>query len=250
VEGVSDGTEALACLESSPFDLVLTDVHMPGFDGIELLQKIHERRLSTPVVVMTAHNTPENVVRSIRDRAFTYFSKPFSASSVLDLVVSALETKTGPDDIEVLSARPHWIALRLRCKVQTAERLLQFIRELPAGLTPREQEDIAIGFRELLMNAIEHGGRSDPEQRVEIAYVRTKAAILYWVRDPGQGFSFDDLAHAATHGDPLRHIEVRTEAGMRPGGFGILMTREIADELLYNEKGNEVLLVKYLDKGR
>jgi two-component system, OmpR family, response regulator len=250
VEGVSDGKEALACLESSRFDLVLTDVHMPGFDGIELLQKIHERRLSTPVVVMTAQNTPENVVRSIRDRAFTYLSKPFSAPSVLDIVASALDNKTGPDDIEVLSARPDWIALRLRCKVQTAERLLQFIRELPTGLTPRQQEDIAIGFRELLMNAIEHGGRSDPEQRVEIAYVRTKDAILYWIRDPGQGFSFDDLPHAATPGDPLRHVEIRTEAGMRPGGFGILMTREIADELLYNEKGNEVLLVKYLGKGR
>jgi anti-sigma regulatory factor (Ser/Thr protein kinase) len=222
---------------------------MPGFDGIELLQKIHERRLSTPVVVMTAQNTPENVVRSIRDRAFTYFSKPFSAPSVLDMVVSALETKTGPDDIEILSARPNWIALRLRCKLQTGERLLQFVRELPVGLTPREQDDIAIGFRELLMNAIEHGGRSDPEQKVEIAYIRTKAAILYWVRDPGQGFSFDDLAHAATSNDPLRHIEVRTETGMRPGGFGILMTREIADELLYNEKGNEVILLKYVDKG-
>lgn len=250
VKSVLDGREALACLESSQFDLVLTDVHMPGFDGIELLQKIHERRLSTPVVVMTAQNTPENVVRSIRDQAFTYFSKPFSAPSVLEIVISALETKTGSDDIEILSARPNWIGLRLRCRVQTGERLLQFIRELPIGLTPREREDIAIGFRELLMNAIEHGGRSDPEQRVEIAYIRTKAAILYWVRDPGQGFSFDDLAHAATAGDPLRHIEVRTEAGMRPGGFGILMTREIADELLYNEKGNEVLLVKYLDKGK
>jgi CheY-like chemotaxis protein/anti-sigma regulatory factor (Ser/Thr protein kinase) len=250
VEGVSGGGEALACLESSQFDLILTDVNMPGLNGIELLQKIHERRLSTPVVVMTAQNTPENVVRSIRDRAFTYFSKPFSASAVLDIVANALETKTGPDDIEVLSARPNWIALRLRCKLATAERLLHFIRELPVGLTSPEQEDIAIGFRELLMNAIEHGGRSDPEQRVEIAYIRTKRAILYWVRDPGPGFSFDDLAHAATTDDPLRHIEVRTEAGMRPGGFGILLTREIADELLYNEKGNEVLLVKYLGKGQ
>jgi len=37
--------------------------------------------------------------------------------------------------------------------------------------------------------------------------------------------------------------------GMRPGGFGILLTRNIADDLLYNEKGNEVLLIKYLDNG-
>jgi CheY-like chemotaxis protein/anti-sigma regulatory factor (Ser/Thr protein kinase) len=249
VENASDASRALAFLESSRFDLVLTDVHMPGLDGIELLQRIHARSPSTPVVVMTSQNTPDNVVRSIRDKAFTYFSKPFSAASVLDIVESALEAKIAPDDIEVLSARPNWIALRLRCQLPTAERLLHFIRELPAGLAPQQREDIAIGFRELLMNAIEHGGRSDPEQRVEIAYIRTKAAILYWVRDPGKGFSFDDLSHAATADDPLRHIDVRTEAGMRPGGFGIFLTRQIADELIYNEKGNEVLLVKYLRQG-
>ena len=252
VESALDANQALASLESSRFDLVLTDVHMPGLDGIELLQRIHARSPATPVVVMTARKTPDNVVRSIRDRAFTYLSKPFSASSVLEMVENALEANIAPDDIEVLSARPNWIALRLRCKLNTAERLLQFIRELPAGLKPNEQEDVAIGFRELLMNAIEHGGRSDPEQRVEVAYIRTAEAILYYVRDPGQGFSFDHLPHAAvsaTLEDPLRHIQVRTETGMRPGGFGISLTREIADELIYNEKGNEVLLVKYL-RGR
>ena len=106
-----------------------------------------------------------------------------------------------------------------------------------------------MGFRELLMNAIEHGGHSDPEKKVEVAYIRIKEAILYYIRDPGQGFSFDCLPHAAvsaTPDDPFSHLEVRSEAGMRPGGFGIFMTREVADELIYSEKGNEVLLVKYV----
>ena len=42
------------------------------------------------------------------------------------------------------------------------------------------------------------------------------------------------------------HTEVREQMGLRPGGFGILMTRQLVDELLYNEAGNEVLLIKYL----
>jgi hypothetical protein len=41
-------------------------------------------------------------------------------------------------------------------------------------------------------------------------------------------------------------VEVRAEAGQRPGGFGILMTRNLVDELIYNERGNAVLFVKYL----
>ena len=45
---------------------------------------------------------------------------------------------------------------------------------------------------------------------------------------------------------PIRNVELRVEHGRRPGGFGILMARNLVDELVYNERGNEVLLVKYL----
>jgi CheY-like chemotaxis protein/anti-sigma regulatory factor (Ser/Thr protein kinase) len=249
IESAFDGNEALAKLDSGSYELVLTDVRMPGMDGLDLLAKIQERRPAMPVVVMTAQNTPENVIRAIRERAFAYFSKPFSASAVRDIVSNALESHVAQDDIEVLSARPNWVALRLRCKLRTAERLVQFIRELPVGLTVDQADDMAMGFRELLMNAIEHGGQSDPEKKVEVACVRASEAILYYIRDPGKGFSFDNLPHAAISDspeDPFHHAEVRLEAGMRPGGLGIYMTQQIADELIYSEKGNEVLLIKYL----
>ena len=58
-----------------------------------------------------------------------------------------------------------------------------------------------------------------------------------------------DLHHAAvSYADdsPAEHILYRTEHGLRPGGFGILLARKLVDELIYNEKGNEVLMVKYL----
>lgn len=252
IDSAYDGIEGLQRLASASYDLVLTDVCMPGLDGLELLTRIQKQSPSTPVVVMTAQNTPETVARSIREKAFTYFSKPFSTTSVADLVARALENPVGRDDIEILSARPNWIALRLRCKLEIADRLVQFFRELQVELTADEQADIAMAFRELLMNAIEHGGRSDPEQKVEVAYIRVSQAALYYIRDPGEGFSFDNLPHAAVSDspdDPLRHVEVRSQSGMRPGGFGILMTRQIADELIYNEKGNQVLLVKYRRPG-
>jgi hypothetical protein len=75
--------------------------------------------------------------------------------------------------------------------------------------------------------------------------------LMYRIADPGSGFRIEDLPHAAigqTSGDPIAHMQVREEKGIRPGGFGLLMVREIADELLYNEKHNEVVFVKYLDK--
>jgi hypothetical protein len=58
------------------------------------------------------------------------------------------------------------------------------------------------------------------------------------------------LQHAAISNppdDPIRHMNVREEKGLRPGGLGILMTMSLVDELLYNEAQNEVVFIKYLD---
>ena len=249
MDAAYDGLDGLARLEESePYDLVITDICMPRLDGLELLERIQRCSPSTPVVVMTAQNTPANIVRAIRDKAFTYFSKPFSPAAVVEMIGQALEAPASRDDFEVLSAAPNWISLRLRCKLEIADRLVQFFRELRVDLSAEEQSNIAMAFRELLINAIEHGGHLDPDQKVEVAYIRLSQAVLYYVRDPGEGFSFDNLAHAAVASDPLQHVEVRSQCGMRPGGFGILIMRNIADELIYNEKGNQVLLVKYLPK--
>ena len=89
-----------------------------------------------------------------------------------------------------------------------------------------------------------------PNSPVRIAYLRARRMLLYRIADPGQGFSFRDLTHAAVNNpptDPMEHASVREEKGLRPGGFGLLMTRQMVDELLYNETHNEVVFVKYLD---
>jgi CheY-like chemotaxis protein/anti-sigma regulatory factor (Ser/Thr protein kinase) len=250
IDNAYDGLEGLRLVEAAPYDLVLTDVNMPKLDGMALLERIRGTRPDTKVLVMTVANTPENVIRAIREQAFAYFSKPFTLNSVEEMVTHALaDSRFEPGDIEVLSARPNWLELRFRCKLETGDRILHFLREMHTGLPLSEEENIATAFREILFNAIEHGGGSDPAKTVTISYVRAEKAILYRVRDPGKGFSFEKLSHAAVSNpldSPLEHARVREELGLRPGGFGIFMTREIVDELIYNEAGNEALLIKYL----
>jgi CheY-like chemotaxis protein len=251
IESAYDGLVALQRVHTVPFDLVMTDVSIPGLDGMALLERINQGRPGARVVMMTEDHTPESVIHAIRERAFAYFSKPFTLTAVSDMVERALKSDPWKDDIELLTAAPHWLGLRLRCKVETADRIMQFLREIDNGLPEREKEKIATAFREILMNAIEHGGGSDPNKKVAITYIRTERALLYYVRDPGEGFSFKGLAHAAISNpeeSPYEHVEVREQLGLRPGGFGILMTRELVDELIYNDKGNEVLLIKYLKK--
>jgi len=74
--------------------------------------------------------------------------------------------------------------------------------------------------------------------------------LLYRIADPGPGFRFDELSHAAVSNTPsvITHDDVRTAKGLRPGGFGLVLIRAIADELIYNEQRNEVAFVKYLDE--
>jgi CheY-like chemotaxis protein/anti-sigma regulatory factor (Ser/Thr protein kinase) len=248
-DSASNGEEALAHLQAHSYDVVLADILMPGMDGLALLAQLRARHPNIPVVMMTVKNTPDHVLGSLRREAAAYVSKPFTRDTILSTLQNALSTSVSDDDIKILSDQPHWISLQIRCQLATADRLTQFVRELPSDLDPDQREQIATAFRELLMNAVEHGGHLDPKKTVDLSYIRTARSIVYYIRDPGEGFSMDTLAHAAvanTAEEPFRHVELRRKMGIRPGGFGLLMTKSFADELIYSAKGNEVILIKYL----
>ena len=121
--------------------------------------------------------------------------------------------------------------------------------ELQSSL-PGERDLLITAFREMLLNAMEHGAGFDPEKIIEVTAARTARAIVYHFRDPGVGFKSATQEHATTTSDPddvMSTAMRRAEMGLRPGGFGMLIVRNVVDELVYNERGNEVLLIKHLD---
>jgi CheY-like chemotaxis protein/anti-sigma regulatory factor (Ser/Thr protein kinase) len=243
-------TEALQLAKLAPFDLIITGAQTPGREDIELLRRLRMVRPHTRLIILTEEFIPGDVLAAIRERAFSYFSQPFSTEKLAEMIRVAMTEPFWDDGIEVLSATPNWVRLCVRCDLATANRLLQFYREA-SDLPDAETEEVATAFREILINSMEHGGNFDPSQHVEVSYVRTKRMVLCRVKDPGQGFSLEELQHSAIANpeeDPFKHMETREAQGKRPGGFGILMATKLVDDLIYNEKGNEVLLVKYLDK--
>ncbi|MEO8126927.1 MAG: ATP-binding protein [Bryobacteraceae bacterium] len=240
---------APAMLREKQSDVTLLNLDLAKGSGVSLLWLLRQVRPRTRVILITPAITSIDIIQAIRAHVFSYFSKPFEVEPVVEMIARAAAAVDWEDGIEVLSARSGWISLRLRCRQLTADRLVQFFRELKTTLSDDERENVAIAFREMLLNAIEHGGLFDPYQEVNVTYFRTNKAIIYLIQDPGQGFSFDRLPHAAISNpahSPAAHIEYRAQHGLRAGGFGILIARKLVDEALYNEKGNEVLLIKYL----
>ena len=247
-ESANGSQDALVRLQDHSYDIVLTDIVALEIDGLEFLNRILSIRAETRIVVMTAANRPDRVAGSMRGHAAGYLAKPFSKAQLMEALTEALAEHLQPDDIEVLSDKPNWIAVRARCTLEIAGHLTRFFRELPTDLDPSQREAASLAFRELLTNAIEHGGGLDPEKKVELHFIRTSRSIVYYVRDPGQGFSLDELPHAAISypDNPIEHVRIREEMGIRPGGFGLLLLNNFADELIYNSTGNEVILIKRL----
>jgi len=243
-----DNRTVLNMAEAKPYDLIVTAAKTTARQDVDLLRKIRRVRPHIRLIILTDESTPADVITSMRERAFSYFSKPFSTASLSEMVRIATLGPCWDDGIEVVSATAEWISVIARCERKTADRLVHFFREI-SDLPEPEGDQVATAFREMLLNAIEHGGNFDPSQYVEISYVRTRKMVMCRIKDPGEGFSLEELHHAAVDNpsyDPIRHAIFREAQGLRPGGYGLLLARHFVDELVYGEKGNEVLLIKYL----
>jgi DNA-binding response OmpR family regulator len=243
-----DGAEALKLLRARKFDLLLLDLWMPRMTGLDLLEKLRTKKTRPRVIVMTSDDTPGTLLQAVRGEALEYLHKPVDPQAVLKLARQVLEGARKPK-IEVVSARPEWVELVVPCTREAVERVHGVVARLDADLPADARESIAYAFRELLMNAVEWGGKLNPRRTVRIAYLRARRMVLYRIADPGTGFHLEDLDHAAiTHpDDPTEHIAIRESKGLRAGGFGLVMVRASVDELIYNEQRNEVVFVKYLD---
>ena len=157
-------------------------------------------------------------------------------------------TMAAAPTIETVSLTPNWVSLRVPCRIENVDTVLEMLEPRDIQLDHKKHDEMCTAVREILMNAIEHGGQNDPNKMVELTCIKTHDSVMVWVRDPGPGFRAADMKHAAIGNPPdgtnLEHAEIREAQGMRPGGFGIFMASRMVDDLIYNEPGNEVLLVK------
>jgi anti-sigma regulatory factor (Ser/Thr protein kinase)/ActR/RegA family two-component response regulator len=250
MEYAAGPADALKHLRIRSFGVVITSADSEIDENLALLEEMRSIRPGVKCIVLAQHSTPDKVIAALRARVFACFTPPFDTHEIATLTTRAASDNQWRDDIEILSARPGWVSLRVNSRLITAERLLSFAKELSAQMPEDAKHDIIQALREILLNAMEHGAAFNPEQVVEVTAIHTARAMVFRVRDPGAGFRKDSISHAAfadSSTDPTAHIMQREEKGMRAGGYGLLLASGTVDELIYNEIGNEAVLIKYLD---
>jgi anti-sigma regulatory factor (Ser/Thr protein kinase) len=239
--------DALRRLRARAYDVVITHPMTSAERDLPLVREAREQQPGIRPIVIAPELTPANIIEAMRSDVYACFTMPVTPAELRESINNALNADDWTNGIQVLSALPDWIALRVACRRITAERLTRFIAELAANVPDDDRFALITAFREVLLNAMEHGAGFDPDKVVEVAAIRTRRTIVYYFKDPGPGFNPKAAAMVATDADPIGHMAQREAKGLRPGGFGLLLTSKLVDEVHFNEYGNEVFLVKYLD---
>jgi len=249
VATAADGMSALRAIQNKKFDLLLLDIWMPKMTGLGLLGHLHGEKHIPKIVVMSSDQTSDTLLDALRGRVYQYLKKPLDATTLLTTVENAISTSPEVPAIEVISANAHWVELMVPCERSVVSRVQSFLMHMDVDLPADIIEKVGYAFRELLNNAIEWGGHLDPNLKVRVSYIKTKKLLMYRLDDPGPGFKLEDLKHAAINNpldNPMAHMQEREAKGLRPGGLGLMLTQQLVDELVYNEKRNSVVLIKYL----
>jgi anti-sigma regulatory factor (Ser/Thr protein kinase)/CheY-like chemotaxis protein len=249
VETAHGSLDALRRLRQRAFDVMVTSGRSHIEEDLALFEESRRVRPGLKAIFLAPSATTPAVIAALRAQVFGCLVAPFTFTEVADMIRAAAETTDWRDGIQVLAARAEWISLRVTCSLVTAERLTGFMSAMRSDVPESIREDLLFAFREVLMNAMEHGAGFDPDKVIDVSAVRTERAIVYYFRDPGQGFDLGAVSHPAVATpatDPMAHLEYRAAQGLRPGGFGMLIVRQLVDEVMYSEAGNEVLLIKHI----
>ncbi|MBI5343704.1 MAG: sigma-54-dependent Fis family transcriptional regulator, partial [Deltaproteobacteria bacterium] len=132
VTAASDGQEGLAVFSTEKFDLVVTDVKMPGISGIEVLKKIHAQAPDVPVLVITAFGNVETAVEAMKEGAYDFIGKPFHRDQLLLSVGKAFERRRLAAEVRDLRIRASGVAREI-VSVSAAMRRVLEIADRVAG---------------------------------------------------------------------------------------------------------------------
>jgi anti-sigma regulatory factor (Ser/Thr protein kinase) len=212
-----------------------------GFDVCRGLRLDRETML-TPVVMLTALGDDLNRTRGFRVGANAYVPKPYGAEELFQAIADARAWRARMEQKQIQGE----IHVQINSEVAFLQEVNDFLMSVTIAIPFTHEQVLSLrqALLEMGQNAIEWGNRHQSDQLVDFTYRIYPDRVEIVIRDQGSGFDRTKLAHAASAENPIAHMGVREKLGIREGGFGLLITHGMVDEMRYNETGNEVTLIK------
>lgn len=258
-----DGLQALELVSTGAPDLVLTDLRMPGMDGLELVEKLHDDHPLIPVLLITSYGSEKIAVQALKAGAASYVPKDDMESDLAETVEQVLEMmdarRSRSTILRCLEQRE--MCFELENDLKLISPLAGFMQESLEGLgfgTDSVRTQVGMALMEGVSNAIIHGNlevgselRVDgtkkyyaaieqrrhqqpyANRRVRCVARESAEQVEYTIVDEGPGFDHSSLP------DPTS-----PENLIRAQGRGLMLIRMFMDEVRHNERGNEIFMCK------
>jgi CheY-like chemotaxis protein len=233
-----DGRTALQIFREEHVDLVLSDLRMPGLNGLELLTAIKEINPRTPVVIISGHGDAQTVVEALKGGAENFVAKPLSMDTLNRVVEQALAISCLlPTAIPSISKIRQVTHLQCPSMPELICDLVQIIAlsAVNVGFAAHDLDNnLKLALVEAITNSMEHGHQWNPSLKVTMQAELTPELLLVNLADEGPGFDQSRLP------DPTSEDHILSERGR-----GVFLMRAIMDEVYFNDSGNQVTMVKY-----
>lgn len=232
-----DGREALGFFRERSFDLVLSDVRMPGLDGLQLLAAIKDINPRTPVVLISGYGDTETVVSALKTGAENFLAKPIRIDMLRRVVAQSLSLNQRHE-----KRSSHVPDVIQQTQIETPSKqcyindLIYLITNsaVSVGYANHDLDNnLKLALVEAIMNAMEHGNKWDEGKKVRLTVTISAEMFKIFIADEGQGFDPNALP------DPTSPEQLLAERGR-----GVFLMRAIMDEVSYNRRGSEVTMVK------
>jgi CheY-like chemotaxis protein len=258
-----NGREAVREIEQHPPDAVLTDLHMPEMDGLELVRLVRSRYAGLPVVLMTSKGSEETAVRALRAGALSFVPKARLRNNLCDamgIVMAAVEERRYRERTRTLLERSE-ASFVLGYEMDAPNALISHLQDNLRQVNfcdDTELFQIVTALAETISNAVDHGnleldsalreesadryGRLRQERagrvpyrdrRVRVTEYFAPDVVQYVVQDEGRGFNTADVP------DPLH-----PDCLLKASGRGLLLIRTFMDDVAFNGAGNEITLTR------
>lgn len=238
-----DGADGLDKVKTRKVDLIITDLMMPNMDGFEFIKRIRQINANIPVAVISGHGDVNNVVSALSHGAYNFITKPFTVKEIENVIMRGLRLRE-------FSLGTHRLQEGIKNITEIvvpnyshllASAALYVVRECQWRGIEDEMllSNISICLDELLNNAHAHGNLMDESKKIFLRAVFDAEKLAVTVEDEGDGFDCAALAG-----------EFSENAATLPAKRGLFIVNYLMDELIFNEKGTSITMVKYLSSER